>query len=60
MHRGVGLLVDWSPIARVFDVQRLQVVHGPGYQITWKIFLGMRTAHGFYRHRYRVTQKEIH
>lgn len=39
VYRGVGLLVNWSAIAGAFDVQRLQVVHRPGHQITWKIFL---------------------
>ena len=38
VHRGVGgLLVDRGPIAGVLDVQRLEVVHGPGHQITWKV-----------------------
>lgn len=47
VHCGVGLLVDRSPVAGVLNVQRLQVVHGPGYQITWKIFLYMRTVNGY-------------
>lgn len=33
--RWVALLVDRRPIAGVLDVQRLEVVHSPGNQITW-------------------------
>lgn len=37
VHRGAaGLLVDRSPVAGVLHVQRLQVVHRPGHQITWE------------------------
>lgn len=64
VHCGVGLLVDWSPVAGVLDVQWLEVVHGPGYQITCKIYLHMRTVHRFYRHgsikKIKMTQLEIH
>lgn len=35
VHRGAALLVDRGAIAGVLDVQRLEVVHGPGYQVTW-------------------------
>ena len=36
VHRAAGLLVDRGPVAGVLDVQRLQVVHGPGNQVTWR------------------------
>lgn len=34
VHRGAALLVDRGAVAGVLDVQRLEVVHGPGYQVT--------------------------
>lgn len=34
VHRRAGLLVDRRSVAGVLDVQRLEVVHGPGHQVT--------------------------
>lgn len=48
MHCGAGCLVDRGPIAGVLDVQRLEVVHGPGHQITcrkivtWVTWCGLK------------------
>ena len=35
VHGGAAFLVDRGAIAGVLDVQRLEVVHGPRYQVTW-------------------------
>lgn len=35
VHRGGALLVDRGAVAGVLDVQRLEVVHGPGHQVAW-------------------------